>query len=53
MKKLLFMFVLMFGLSFVSCGNSTDSSKLNDSTKVDTTLVDTMQVDSTVDSLHA
>lgn len=45
MKKLLFMFALMFGMMFASCGNTiTKGTEQNDSTKVET--VDTMAVDS-------
>lgn len=59
MKKLLFMFALMFGMMFASCGNTiTKGTEQNDSTKVET--VDTMAVDSvqvntdslSLDSLH-
>mgnify|MGYP007011621372 CR=1 FL=1 len=61
MKKLLFMFALMFGMMFVSCGNKAASnSEQNDSTKVEAVTVDTMAVDSvqmdsdsiSLDSLH-
>lgn len=61
MKKLLFMFALMFGMMFTSCGNTnTANSEQNDSTKVETVTVDTMAVDSvqmdsdsiSLDSLH-
>lgn len=53
MKKLLFVFTLMFGLALSSCGNMTGSVKEVDSTKVDSTVVDstltdTLVVDSTV-----
>lgn len=53
MKKLLFVFTVMFGLAFSSCGNKTNSANDVDSTKVDSTVVDstamdTLVVDSTV-----
>lgn len=53
MKKLLFVFTVMFGLAFSSCGNETNSANDVDSTKVDSTVVDstamdTLVVDSTV-----
>lgn len=53
MKKLLFVFTLMFGLALSSCGNMTSSANDVDSTKVDSTVVDstltdTLVVDSTV-----
>lgn len=53
MKKLLFVFTLMFGLALSSCGNMTGSANNVDSTKVDSavvdsTLADTLVVDSTV-----
>ena len=41
MKKLIFVFALIFGVMFTSCGNSTKSNKTN---------VDTVQIDS-VDSV--
>lgn len=51
MKKLIFAFVLLFGVMFVSCGhaatettNSADST--TDSTVVDSAVVDTVVVDS-------
>lgn len=52
MKKLLFMFALMCGAMFTSCGNTTKTVESADSTKVDSVIVDTMAVDSvTVDTL--
>lgn len=53
MKKLLFVFTLMFGLALGSCGNMTNSADNVDSTRVDSTVVDstvmdTLIVDSTV-----
>lgn len=51
MKKLVFMFALMFSVMFTSCGSSASKTEQIDSTGVDTTLVDTLQVDS-VDSLQ-
>lgn len=57
MKKLLFMFAVLFGVVFTSCG-SANGSKQNDSTKVDSAVVDTATVDSmqmdtvVADSLH-
>lgn len=58
MRKLLFMFALMFGMMFVSCSNKAASNpEQNDSTKVETVTADTMTVDSvqistSLDSLH-
>ena len=55
MKKLIFSFVLLFGVMFVSCGhaatettNSADSTadSTTDSTVVDSAVVDTVVVDS-------
>lgn len=52
MKKLLFIFALMCGAMFTSCGNTTKTVESADSTKVDSVIVDTMAVDSvTVDTL--
>lgn len=53
MKKLLFVFTLMFGLALTSCGNMGGSADNVDSTKVDSAVVDsaladTLVVDSTV-----
>lgn len=53
MKKLLFVFTVMFGLTFSSCGNMANSADNVDSTRVDSTVVDstvmdTLIVDSTV-----
>lgn len=45
MKKLLFIFALMFGAIFVSCGNSGSSTNQSDSTKVDTAVVDSVVAD--------
>lgn len=50
MKKLVFLFGIM--LSMIACsGNSTKSVDSNDSTKVDSSLVDTITVDS-IDSIN-
>lgn len=47
MRKLIFAFALMLGVTFASCGNSTSQPATgNDS--IDTVQVDTVQVDSTV-----
>lgn len=53
MKKLVFMFAIMLGMSFASCGNSSEAStEVVDSTEVDsvvtvdTLVVDTVAVDS-------
>lgn len=47
MKKLLFMFALMCGAMFTSCGNTAKNAEQVDSVKVDTTVaVDTLAVDS-------
>ena len=45
MKKLLFIFALMFGAVFASCGNSGNFSNQNDSTAVDTAVVDSVVTD--------
>lgn len=54
MRKLLFVAVAMFAMSFVACtacGDKTGNKSENDSVKVDTTVVDTLVVDSnTVDN---
>lgn len=50
MKKLVFLFGIM--LSMIACsGNSAKSVDSNDSTKVDSSLVDTITVDS-IDSIN-
>ena len=57
MKKLIFAFVLLFGVMFVSCGHAateatnsadstTDSTVVVDSAIVDSAVVDTVVVDS-------
>lgn len=46
MKKLILMFVVMFGLSFMSCTNKLAKTESTDTTSVDTTVVDTTAVDS-------
>ena len=52
MKKLVFMFALMCGAMFASCGNTTKNAEQVDSVKVDTTAVDSMVVDTlTADTL--
>ena len=48
MKKLLFVFALMLGVAFTSCGNATSNVSETDSTIVDS--IDSISVD-TVDSL--
>lgn len=48
MKKLLFVFTVMFGLAFSSCGNMTNSANDVDSTKVDSTVVDSTAMDTLV-----
>lgn len=48
MKKLLFIFALMCGAMFTSCGNTTKTVESADSTKVDSVMVDTMAADSVV-----
>ena len=46
MKKLLFMFALMCGAMFTSCGNTAKNAEQVDSVKVDTTVVvDTLSAD--------
>ena len=44
MRKLIFMFALMCGAMFVSCGNAAKNAEQVDSVKVDTTVVDTVAV---------
>ena len=54
MKKLVFLFALMCGAMFTSCGNIGKNAEQVDSVKVDTTIVDTVAVDSmVVDTLVA
>ena len=48
MKKLLFVFTLMFGLALSSCGNMTGSANNVDSTKVDSAVVDSTLTDTLV-----
>ena len=45
MKKLVFVFALMCGAMFTSCGNIGKNAEQVDSVKVDTTIVDTVAVD--------
>lgn len=56
MRKLLFIFALMLGVTFTSCGNKADSKTESvDSVLVDTTLADTVPQDSdtiSVDTLN-
>lgn len=56
MRKLLFIFALMLGVTFTSCGNKADSKTESvDSVLVDTTLADTVLQDSdtiSVDTLN-
>lgn len=40
------MFIVMFGLSFMSCTNELAKTESTDTTSVDTTVVDTTAVDS-------
>lgn len=40
------MFIVMFGLSFMSCTNKLAKTESADTTSVDTTVVDTTAVDS-------
>lgn len=49
MKKLVYLFVTVFALSFVSCGQATVAADAVDST--DTTVVDTVNVDSVADTV--
>lgn len=52
MRKLIFMFTLMCGAMFTSCGNTAKNVEQADSVKVDTTVVDTVAVDTlAVDSV--
>ena len=48
MKKLVFIFALMCGAMFTSCGNTTKTVEPTDSTKVDSVMVDTTAADSVV-----
>ena len=53
MKKLVFIFALMCGAMFTSCGNTAKNAEQVDSVKVDTTAVDSMIVDTlTADTLN-
>lgn len=48
MKKLIFMFSVLFGTMFISCGVKTEStvdSVVTDTVSVDTVTVDTVAVD--------
>ena len=50
MKKLVFLFGIM--LSMIACsGNSTKTTNVNDSTNVDSSLIDTISIDS-IDSIN-
>lgn len=52
MKKLVFAFATIVSISFASCYNgSTNSTNTSDSTKVDTTVVDSTDTVATVDSV--
>lgn len=46
MRKLIFMFALMCGVTFASCGNTVKNVEQADTTAVDTISVDTLAVDS-------
>lgn len=46
MKKLIFVFALMFGAMLASCGNSTNSAN-TDKDSIDTVQVDTLNTDTT------
>lgn len=46
MKALLISFALMCGAMFTSCGNTAKNAEQADSVKVDTTVVDTLALDS-------
>lgn len=48
MKKLVLMLAVVFGMSFVSCGNATTEETANDSTVVDTVAIDTIVADTLV-----
>ena len=53
MRKLIFMFALMCGVMFTSCGNTAKNAEQVDSVKVDTVAVDTLSADTlAVDSLQ-
>lgn len=53
MRKLIFMFALMCGAMFTSCGNTAKNVEQVDSVKVDTVAVDTLSADTlAVDSLQ-
>ena len=48
MKKLIFVLAVLFSTSLFSCGNSTETTEVVDSTVVDTVeVVDTVVVDTT------
>ena len=42
MRKLVLVFAMLASMVFASCGNSTKGAEGNDSTKVDTTVVDSI-----------
>lgn len=49
MKKLVFVFTLMAGVMFTSCGHSVKTDKAStDSVQVDTDSVDSVVVDTTI-----
>jgi len=49
MKKLVFVFVLMIGTIFTSCGHSVKSDKVStDSVQVDSDSVDSVVIDTTI-----
>ena len=45
MRKLIFMFALMCGAMFASCGNTTKNAEQVDSTKADSVMTDSVVVD--------
>ena len=45
MRKLVFMFALMCGAMFTSCGNTTKNAEQVDSTTVDSVMTDSVVVD--------
>lgn len=46
MRKLIFMFALMCGVMFTSCGDTVKNAEQADTTAVDTMSIDTFAVDS-------
>lgn len=53
MKKLVLLLAVVFGVSFVSCGNAEQAAEAVDSAVVDSAVVDSAVVDSVADTAAA